>query len=179
VYRSDRSFSGPFTQVRRINVGSLIDQRQFYDAGLGRWRYVDQTISLGAGYFYAVTADDSTGLESWLTNRNQTAIRAVNAPAADPHSVRVFPNPFRRVSGFPTVGEEKSIVWTNLPAVCTVRIYTSSGELVRTLRHESAVSGEEVWDQLTDARQRTATGVYFWTVESETGSARGTLLLLK
>jgi hypothetical protein len=41
------------------------------------------------------------------------------------------------------------------------------------------VSGEEVWDQLTDARQRTATGVYFWTVESETGSARGTLLLLK
>jgi hypothetical protein len=179
IYRSDRSFTGPFTQIRRISIGSPLDQSRFYDSGMGRWQYVDQTISLGVGYFYAVTTDDSTGQESWLTNRNTQAIRATNAPAPDPLGVKVFPNPFRRVSGFPTSGEERSIVWTNLPALCTIRIYTSGGELVKTMRHENAVSGEEVWDQLTDARQRTAPGIYFWTVESETGSARGTLLILK
>jgi len=131
------------------------------------------------GYFYAVTTIDSSGGESWLTNRNGEPILAQSAPASSADNIKVFPNPFRQVSGFPTLGQENLIVWINLPAQCTIRIYTSSGELVRTMEHSDPNSGEEIWDQLTDARQRTAPGIYFWTVESDFGNAKGSLLLIK
>jgi hypothetical protein len=130
-------------------------------------------------YYYAVTAVDAEGEESWLTNRNEEAVTVTSAPAADALDVRVFPNPFREVSGFPTRGEENAIVWNNLPARATIRIYTASGELVRTLEHDDPASGQEVWDQLSDARQRTAPGIYLWTVRSDVGAAQGTLVIIK
>ncbi len=91
----------------------------------------------------------------------------------------VFPNPFYKESGFPTTGDEDFIVWTNLPQQCTIRIYTTRGELVRKLEHDNPDSGEEVWDQLSNAHQKTAPGIYYWTVSSDVGNAKGTLLLIK
>lgn len=179
IYRSDRSYIGPFTMIRRIDPKRNADRTRYYDADNNQWVYEDQTISLGAGYFYAVTSVDSAGKESWLTNRNETAITAARSAAENALNVKVFPNPFREVSGFPTAGTENYIQFTNLPAVCTIRIYTSSGELLRTLEHDNPVSGEEVWDQLTDARQRTSPGIYFYTVESTVGNATGTIVIIK
>ncbi len=179
VYRSDRSYIGPFTMIRRIDPKRSTDRTRFYDSENNKWVFEDQTISLAAGYFYAVTSSDSAGKESWLTNRNETAITATRNPAANTLSVKVFPNPFKEVSGFPTSGTENFIVFSNLPAVCTIRIYTTSGELVRTLDHDNPNSGEEVWDQLTDARQRTSPGIYFYTVDSGVGTAQGTLIIIK
>lgn len=179
VYRSDRSYIGPFTMIRRIDPKRSTDRTRFYDSENNKWVFEDQTISLGAGYFYAVTSSDSAGKESWLTNRNETAITATRNPADNTLNVKVFPNPFKEVSGFPTSGTENFIVFSNLPAVCTIRIYTTSGELVRTLDHDNPNSGEEVWDQLTDARQRTSPGIYFYTVDSSVGTAQGTLIIIK
>ena len=94
-------------------------------------------------------------------------------------NVRVFPNPFRRTSGFPSTEDANSIVFNNLPARATIRIYTSSGELIRTLEHDNPNVAQADWDQLSDARQRTAPGIYFWTVQSDVGTAQGTLLIIK
>jgi len=179
IYRSDRSFIGPYTMIRRIDPKRPSDRTRYFNSETNKWIYEDQTISLGAGYFYAVTSMDSTGKESWLTNRNVTAITATRTAAENALNVKVFPNPFREVSGFPTAGTENQIVFSNLPAVCTIRIYTSSGELLRTLEHNNLNSGEEVWDQLTDARQRTSPGIYFYTVESTVGNAKGTIVIIK
>ena len=179
IYRSDRSYIGPFTMIRRIDPKRTTDRTRFYDSENNKWVFEDQTISLGAGYFYAVTSIDSAGKESWLTNRNENALTATRSPAANTLNVKVFPNPFKEVSGFPTSGTENFIVFSNLPAVCTIRIYTSSGELVRTLDHDNLNSGEEVWDQLTDARQRTSPGIYFYTVDSDVGNAQGTIIIIK
>jgi hypothetical protein len=140
---------------------------------------IDNTISLGVKYYYAVTGVNTAGRESWLTNRNEQPVKATSEPAANTLNVKVFPNPFSEVSGFPTRGEENSIVWMNLPASCTITIYTISGELIRTIRHDDPNSGEAVWNQLTDSRQRVAPGIYVWTVSSQVGSARGTLLIIK
>ena len=179
IYRSERSFIGPFTKVRSIKPTKTTDVNRYYSDDLNKWVYEDRTISLGAGYYYAVTSVDSNGTESWLTNKNEEPVYAARTPAENALNVKVFPNPFKEVSGFPISGQENSIVWTNLPEKCTIRIYTSSGELARTLEHENAASGEEQWDQLTDSRQRTAPGIYFWTVESQVGTSKGTLLIIK
>jgi hypothetical protein len=170
---------GPFTLLRTINAHNATDRTRFFDVALGKWRVLDQSIDLGVTYFYAVTSFDSLDNESGLTNRNELGIAATSPPAASVSDVRVFPNPFRGVSGFPTRGEESSIVWTNLPGLATIRIFTSSGELVKTIKQESLTSGQVVWDQLSDARQRVAPGIFFWTVESPVGSSHGTLVIIK
>lgn len=179
VFRSDRSFIGPFTMIRRIDPKKTTDVTRFYNAEENKWVVEDQTISIAAGYFYAVTSVDSANNESWLTNRNETAITATSSPSVNALGVKVFPNPFKEVSGFPTRGTEHQIIFSKLPAQCTIRIYTSSGELVRTIIHDNPNSGEEVFDQLSDARQRTAPGIYFYTVESAVGNAQGTLIIIK
>ena len=179
VYRSDRSFIGPYKRVGRILPKRESDINRFFDSDINKWVFEDRTISLGAGYYYTVTAFDSTNAESWWTNRNEEAVEAARQPAENALNVKVFPNPFREVSGFPTSGAENTIVWTNLPAQCKIRIYTSSGELVKTMDHDNEFVGEESWNQLTDSRQRTAPGIYFWTVDSEVGTAKGSLLIIK
>ncbi len=179
VFRTDRSFIGPYTQVRRIRTTNTLDISRFFDTALHKWRVLDNTINLGVSYHYAVVALGSDGRQSWLTNRNERAVKATSEPSENTLNVKVFPNPFREVSGFPTRGEENSIVWMNLPQSCTIRIYTISGELIRSILHDDPNSGEAVWDQLTDARQRVAPGIFVWTVDSPVGTARGTLLIIK
>jgi hypothetical protein len=179
IYRASRSFAGPYTMIRELKVHDANAQAVFFDAKSGLWKYQDQSISLGVGYFYAVTSVDSTGREGGFINRNETAIVSSAPPSDNASSVVVFPNPFRRVSGFPTTGEQNSIVWANLPRQCTIRIFTAAGELAREMKHQSESIGQEVWNQLTDARQVVSPGIYFWAVESPVGNARGTLLIIK
>lgn len=179
VYRSERSFIGPYTEIRDIRLDRSSSISRYFDADLNKWKYKDNTVQVGVGYFYAVTSEDAEGNESGFTNRNKKALVTATQPAENVLDVSVFPNPFRLVSGLPTAGEESSIVFTNLPALCTIRIYTINGELVRTMEHDNPNSGEEVWDQLSDSRQKTAAGVYLYTVQSEVGNAKGTLMLIK
>ncbi|MEM8556341.1 MAG: hypothetical protein AAGG50_00720 [Bacteroidota bacterium] len=181
VYRSETGFIGPFEpgSPRRVRVDNDIDIGRFFDAEANVWRIQDARVGLGFSYVYAVTAVDEDGHESWLTNRNADPVTVASSPALDAMNVRVFPNPFRRTSGFPSTEDANSIVFNNLPARATIRIYTSSGELIRTLEHDNPSVAQAVWDQLSDARQRTAPGIYFWTVQSDVGTAQGTLLIIK
>ncbi len=148
IYRSERYFFGPYGfptktgKLRpRIIRPSRLSDAQYYNESERMWRYKDDEIQLGVSYYYTVTARDEDGEESFFTNRNEEPIRSTNEPAENALNVSVFPNPFREVSGFPTSGEENSIVWINLPAECIIRIYTSSGEEVRKLEHNNLNSG--------------------------------------
>lgn len=182
IYRSDNSFIGPYAfgtrDYKRLRLRES-DIISYYKPDLHKWLYEDRSINLGVGYYYAVTVVDSSGRESWYTNRNEYAVKSATLPAENALEVNVFPNPFREKSGIPTKGEANTITFTNLPATCVLRIYTVAGELVKTFKREDSLIGEESWDQLTDARQRTAPGIYFWTVDSEVGTAKGTLILVK
>ena len=179
VLRSSRSFIGPYEVLATIRPSRPIDRTRYYDELNNRWIFKDDNVGLGADYYYAVTSVDTRNVESWMTNRNEEGIRATRDPVAYTDSVRVFPNPFRLSSGFPGTGQQNDIVFTNLPVKCTIRIYTSSGELVKEIRRDNPNSGEETWNQLSDARQRPAPGIYFWTVSSDVGTAKGTLLIIK
>jgi hypothetical protein len=180
-YRSRDGFIGPYAQAgpRRVRVNNQQDISRYLDEANNVWRVEDTGVGLGFSYHYAVTAVDEDGRESWLTNRNQQPIRVSSSPADDVLGVRVFPNPFRETSGFPSSADANSIVFNHLPPRATIRIYTASGELVRRIDHDNPDSGQAVWNQLSDARQRTAPGIYFWTVESDSGVARGSLVIIK
>jgi hypothetical protein len=89
----------------------------------------------------------------------------------DLNNVSVVPNPYPGAASWePTsqqVGRgERRIYFIHLPAKCTIRIYTISGNLVQTLRHESSLSdGQEPWNLISKDGMDIAFGVYIFQVE--------------
>jgi hypothetical protein len=62
---------------------------------------------------------------------------------------------------------ERRVDFVNLPQKCTIRIFTPSGKLVRTLEHDSpAENGSESWDLLTKDGLTVSYGVYLYYVEA-------------
>ncbi|MEW6517636.1 MAG: hypothetical protein AB1439_12120 [candidate division FCPU426 bacterium] len=84
--------------------------------------------------------------------------------ADDLTQVRVFPNPWRgdRHAALP-------VYFNHLPAGSTVRIYTSSGRLCRTLFAGSGYAG---WDRREEAGTEAGRGVYFYSVQDTSGNHR-------
>jgi len=135
-------------------------------------------------YSYSVTVLDVDGLESGkaflptdqTTNENTVEARPVNAQRQSLATVRVVPNPYvisatweRKRLGDPKLGEPiRDIAFTNLPAQCTIRIYTLDGNLVKTIDHTNG-TGTEFWDLRSFSNQLIATGMYIYHVKSDAG----------
>ncbi len=69
-------------------------------------------------------------------------------------SVKIHPNPWRmdKHAGQP-------ITFTNMPLTATVKIFTTSGQWVKTL---TAVNGSAAWDLKDDSGDFAASGLYFY-----------------
>ncbi len=84
--------------------------------------------------------------------------------------VHTVPDPYYVTSAFEATTTAKIIKFVNLPQDCTIRIYTTSGVLVRILKHSStAFGGEEQWDVRNRNNQFVASGVYFYHVTADNG----------
>ena len=80
--------------------------------------------------------------------------------------MRVVPNPFvSYAKDFNFTGQEyNKLLFVNLPPYCTLRIYTVTGDLIKTIQHTSG-SADESWDQVTEYNQFIASGVYILQVD--------------
>ncbi len=84
--------------------------------------------------------------------------------------VHTVPDPYYVTSAFEATTTSKIIKFVNLPENATIRIYTTSGVLVRVLKHSSSsFGGEETWDVRNRNNQFVASGVYFYHVTAENG----------
>jgi len=99
-------------------------------------------------------------------------INQVNAPTdADLASVHTVPDPYYVTNEFEQSTDTKIIKFVNLPQDAIIRIYSSSGVLVRMLEHHTTTFGGELtWDVRNRNNQVVASGVYFYHVEA--GNAR-------
>lgn len=92
---------------------------------------------------------------------------------SDLDKIAVVPNPYVAAaawepkSPFRTGRGERRIYFINLPAECTIRIYTIRGYLVDTIEHHgTSVTGQEAWNLLSKDGQEIAYGVYIFHVEA-------------
>jgi subtilisin family serine protease len=86
-------------------------------------------------------------------------------------NVRVHPNPFRASRGDPNV------LFDQMAAASTVKIFTVSGQWVKTLR---APGGSIVWDLTNDSGDPVASGLYLYLVTDDQGNkTRGKLTLIR
>ena len=82
-------------------------------------------------------------------------------------NIKVVPNPYISRSNFNEDKYIRRIRFTNLPSVCTISIFTISGEQVFTLNHQSEMDGNEWWDLRTINNQEIAPGLYVYVVQAE------------
>ena len=135
--------------------------------------FADVTAVRGTNYYYYIqsvgpvnsdgTAMTPTGVPL-KSNRFYTQTydpATLKRPAGTLSSVRVVPNPYviNQQESLVRFLEQDRIAFYDLPAQCTLRIFTETGELVKTIEHTNN-TGDEFWNLTTDANQVVVSGIY-------------------
>jgi hypothetical protein len=105
----------------------------------------------------------------------------------DLEKIKVVPNPYYATTAFEgqntfTSGRgPREIQFRNLPQKCIIRIFTISGELVKTIHHSESINfGTGKWDLLTKDNLTAAYGIYVYHIEAAgVGEKIGKLAIIK
>ncbi len=160
------------------------------------YEYVIDGLLPSVPYWVNVTAFDcgspNSGLDALETSKSRGAIKFY-APASQAiasgadKKVYVYPNPYRidsdyRGNGFEGRTESwrpefrtREVHFANLPARCTIKIYSLDGDHIITLEHDAPddpAGSNHSWDMITRNRQLAVTGLYYWVVESPDGRSQ-------
>jgi hypothetical protein len=110
----------------------------------------------------------------------KTSAKHVEQNLVDLDKIRVVPNPYIVRNDWEPSRDYSRLAFTHLPDKCTIRIYTLSGDLLRTLEHDSPdLDGNENWDLLTKNNQKIAAGIYIYHVDSEYGEKIGKFAVVR
>jgi hypothetical protein len=198
VYKSTKSATGPWTLLAEFD---LPDNEFGSNTGLDS-QYTDLGLLNNFEYYYTVVAfskpDTVADFPSQESSVNANAVTIVpgTAPPADVGKVAVVPNPYRGDIAYHEYNppwerpdpsrdlwleQDRRVQFINLPAQCEIKIYTLSGDLVATLRHNSFDRGFEDWNLTSDIGQAVASGIYLFTVEdNNTGNVQvGKFVIIK
>jgi len=101
--------------------------------------------------------------------------------------IRVVPNPYvisnpwEPRNPYSNGRGERQLHFIHLPAKCLIRVFTVSGQLVKTIVHDSPYdNGTEIWNMLTKDNLEIAYGIYIYHVYAEgIGEKIGKFLVLK
>ena len=104
--------------------------------------------------------------DSWILDMSKFA-QDTRVTQEDLEKVDVVPNPYIVRSGLNESKFSRRMMFTKLPDACTIKIFTVTGEQIRTLDHNDTFSSIEYWDLRTDNNQEIAPGLYLYTVEAD------------
>lgn len=188
-YRVYRAIGG--SDYDRTSAGVVTgDFEMIADVGSGTTAYSDASAERGQAYYYYVTSYTKNNtkagfkgtVEPFLEsghylNRTTQGAHLTRAPGTALSDIRVVPNPFNiraAEQGLQWKGENDKILFMNLPPECTIKIYSESGDLVKTLEHTDG-SGDEPWGVLsqewstTETGQVIVSGIYIAYIETPDG----------
>jgi hypothetical protein len=80
--------------------------------------------------------------------------------------IGVAPNPYYLFASYDRNVFNRRMQFVNLPAVCTVSIYTLAGDRIRVLQKNDVSTSLLDWDVLTENRIPLASGIYIYVVEA-------------
>jgi hypothetical protein len=72
----------------------------------------------------------------------------------------------------------RQLKFNNLPAKCTIYIFSLAGDKVQTIEHYSD-NGTETWDMRTAGNREIAPGVYIYLVKTDTAEKTGRFAVIK
>ena len=170
---------------------------------LNGWQYMVILTSFDEG-------DDALNLGSLESSFIANAVRIfpgtdnMSITKNDSSSIGVYPNPYRQSAAWNGNSDEtRKIIFYNLPSRCTITVYTSAGDVVAQMEHNSSdyngsdaqwfanyagnpdqrifSGGEHAWDILSESKQIISQGIYLFSVKDlDTGMTRqGNLVIMK
>jgi hypothetical protein len=134
---------------------------------------------------------DTGNVFSIVTNKSLTSAdryrfgtkaRAFSPAQNDLAAVRVVPNPFIVTSAFDVSANRHEIHFTRLPEKCKIKIFTITGELVRTIDYDRLTEGVTFarWDLKTEFGSEVAFGVYLYHLDAGTiGTHMGKIAIMR
>jgi hypothetical protein len=142
---------------------------------------------IGGDVYYIATNRPFTSADIY---QYQTQASAINPEMAtnELDDIRVVPNPYVVTNILEPLDRQnprdrgpRKIYFDKLPNECTIRIYTTTGELVKEISHTSAFDdGQESWDLTTKDNFPIAYGVYIYHIDAgELGEKIGRLAVIK
>ncbi len=164
-------------------------------AGKATWKLEVDTIGFGTAPLLPPVAGDVYELRLLVPFTSEDKFTFLSkAGYIDPELAKnefpdpyVVPNPYVGAASFEpqrfaTSGRgERKIEFRNLPANCTVRIYTITGELIQTLLHDGNINkGIVTWDLRNRDNLDIAPGLYIFHVDGgSVGSYVGKFAVIK
>jgi hypothetical protein len=109
------------------------------------------------GYAFDLSSKTYNGLFLDYDNQNFIGVSIVKDNL---NTVIVYPNPGKNAMTF-----------TNLSAIATIKIFTVSGELVKTIE-EIDGDGQTIWYADNDSGEKVASGVYLYVVINPQGEKK-------
>jgi hypothetical protein len=111
------------------------------------------------------------------------------------NQVAVVPNPYRTDQDYKLENggyegltskwteNERKVKFINLPEHCTIRVFSLSGDLVRTIVHDGGEGtfprGDEDMLLVSESNRALASGIYIFTVESTVGVQTGKFVIIR
>jgi len=165
------------------------------------YKFVDQSAVPGASYYYyvqsGVEVNASQASEAYYLNEGEIIwsgrvfstsrlpVQTKRKVGTSLDSIRIAPNPYYisdpklQTYGLPNPDDPRLLMFFNLPPRCTIKIFTESGDLVKTINHTAteisenvtSSSGFERWNMLTDNQQAISSGVYIAVFETPDGAS--------
>ena len=153
IYRNHTG-RAPWTQIASVLPGTST--------------FVDRNVYPGLQYFYAITATDSSGGEGKFSEIVDITIPedAIASPELNLDKVIFVPNPYRLNESV------RSMEFRNLPHRATIRIYNSTGDLIKQIDHRNNTSIQR-WDGRNEVGEQIAPGIYVYHIEALREEQRG------
>lgn len=126
------------------------------------------------GYAYLSSETGNAGLTPILIPglgfKYTVSDRIVELSTPNLSAIHTVPDPYLGTSLYDLAPTTKQLMFVNLPAVATIRIYSLTGVLVDVIVHDSPTAGGRAqWNVRNRNRQFVASGVYFYHVVTPDG----------
>ena len=154
--------------------------------------FIDAGAIVGFRSEYAVTSIDTIRVqnsdfyESPVDSSEIVHLTPATPPASNLEQVAVVPNPFKESAEWDPAPNQRRVHFIHLPANSTVRIYTSAGELLRTLKQDpnsspGGTTGELEWDLKNEQGNSVVSGIYLYSVHPPDGRTpkKGHFVIIK
>ncbi|GEM_PF-1472675 len=169
--------SGDFIYLRELDTVRFVPDSNIVDTvRVLTWKFTinwtDSSRAPQAGDVYLYeTKKPFTSNDSYVF---KTVKEQASEKGADLSKIKVVPNPYlvynlaEQAARTPDRFTHE-LRFTHLPKECTIKIYTISGNLVKTIHHSSTTVGEERWNLQSDEQLIVSYGVYVYTVSTPDG----------
>jgi len=191
LFKSSFSENGPWTLLAIYDVPGNAFESNF---GLQR-EYTDVGLLNNLEYYYGIKSiskpDQVSGFQALTSSMETVTVIPGTEIPEDVGNVAVVPNPYRGDEYYhyynppwekPSGGyvwnvnqnyepmwmeQDRRIQFINVPSPSKIIIYTLSGNVVRTMKHDDPQMGYIDWNLTSDAGQTIASGIYLYTVQSQ------------